>query len=172
MSFQGVDYFGIADLLTEEERLVQATFRRFVDEEIMPVIGRHFRDGTVDAGWPRRLGALGASLAGGEPGQDEDAQPRGTSRGTAPGCRTVGVIQELHEVPLFRPKRSQTGAADLPCFSWSLVNQILIINFKNQNFPSRTCAFLALFRLTPALSASTALPMLRPRPSSSVLRKL
>ena len=60
MSFQGVDYFGIADLLTEEERLVQATFRRFVDEEIMPVIGRHFRDGTVDAGWPRRLGALGA----------------------------------------------------------------------------------------------------------------
>lgn len=67
MSFQGVDYFGIADLLTEEERLVQATFRRFVDEEIMPVIGRHFRDGTVDPGWPRRLGALGAlgaSLSG------------------------------------------------------------------------------------------------------------
>ena len=60
MAFQGVDYFGIADLLTEEERLVQATFRRFVDEEILPTIGRHFRDGTVDAGWSQRLGALGA----------------------------------------------------------------------------------------------------------------
>ena len=60
MSFQGVDYFGIAELLTEEERLVQATFRRFVDEEILPTIGRHFREGTVDPGWSRRLGALGA----------------------------------------------------------------------------------------------------------------
>ena len=67
MSFQGVDYFGIADLLTEEERLVQASIRRFVDEEILPVIGGHFRAGTVDASWPRRLGelgALGASLHG------------------------------------------------------------------------------------------------------------
>lgn len=67
MSFHGVDYFGIADLLTEEERLVQASIRRFVDEELLPVIGRHFRDGTFDASWPRRLGALGAlgaSLSG------------------------------------------------------------------------------------------------------------
>jgi glutaryl-CoA dehydrogenase len=67
MSFHGVDYFGIADLLTEEERLVQATFRRFVDDELLPVIGRHFRDGTFDPSWPRRLGALGAlgaSLSG------------------------------------------------------------------------------------------------------------
>ena len=37
MSFHGVDYFGIADLLTEEERLVQASIRRFVDEELLPV---------------------------------------------------------------------------------------------------------------------------------------
>jgi glutaryl-CoA dehydrogenase len=58
--YQGVDYFGISTLLSDEERLVQATFRRFVDDEIMPVIGRHFRDGTFDPQWPRRLGALGA----------------------------------------------------------------------------------------------------------------
>ena len=67
MSFHGVDYFGIADLLTDEERLVQAGIRRFVDEELLPVIGRHFRDGTFDPSWPRRLGALGAlgaSLSG------------------------------------------------------------------------------------------------------------
>lgn len=58
--YQGVDYFGISTLLSDEERLVQATFRRFVDDEILPTIGRHFRDGTFDPQWPRRLGALGA----------------------------------------------------------------------------------------------------------------
>lgn len=60
MPFGGVDYFQMADLLSEEEKLVTATFRRFVDDEIMPVIGRHFRNGTFDSAWPRRLGALGA----------------------------------------------------------------------------------------------------------------
>ncbi|MBP6742657.1 MAG: acyl-CoA dehydrogenase family protein [Deltaproteobacteria bacterium] len=60
MPFGGVDYFQMADLLSDEEKLVTATFRRFVDDEIMPVIGRHFRNGTFDSAWPRRLGALGA----------------------------------------------------------------------------------------------------------------
>ncbi len=74
MPFGGVDYFQMADLLSDEEKLVTATFRRFVDDEIMPVIGRHFRDGTFDSSWPRRLGdlgALGANLVGyGCPGLD------------------------------------------------------------------------------------------------------
>ena len=60
MPFTGVDYFQITDLLSEEERLIVSTFRRFVDDEIMPVIGRHFRDGTFDRNWPKQLGALGA----------------------------------------------------------------------------------------------------------------
>lgn len=60
MPFGGVDYFQIADLLSDEEKLVSATFRRFVDDEIMPVIGRHFREGTFDTSWPCKLGALGA----------------------------------------------------------------------------------------------------------------
>src|SRR4051812_41709561 len=67
MAFSGVDYFGLDDLLSDEEKLVRTTFRRYVDEEIMPVIGRHFRDGSFDRQWPRRLGelgALGASLHG------------------------------------------------------------------------------------------------------------
>ena len=67
MPFHGVDYFQVADLLTDEEKLISATFRRFVDDEIMPGIGRHFRDGTFDQTWPRRLGtlgALGANLVG------------------------------------------------------------------------------------------------------------
>jgi glutaryl-CoA dehydrogenase len=67
MGFPGVDYLDIDDLLSEEERLVRATFRRFVDDEILPVIARHFREGTFDPAWPRRLGelgALGANLSG------------------------------------------------------------------------------------------------------------
>lgn len=60
MAFSSVDYFGLDDQLSDEEKLVRATLRRFVDDEIMPVIGRHFRDGTFDPRWPRRLGALGA----------------------------------------------------------------------------------------------------------------
>jgi glutaryl-CoA dehydrogenase len=59
-SFRGVDYYGIDELLTEEERLIRDTFRRFVDEELMPGIGRHFRDGTFPMDLPRKLGALGA----------------------------------------------------------------------------------------------------------------
>ena len=60
MPFSGVDFLQLDEILSEEERLVRDTFRRFVDDEILPVIGRHFRDGTFDASWPRKLGALGA----------------------------------------------------------------------------------------------------------------
>jgi len=60
MPFTGVDYLELDELLGEEERLVRASFRRFVDEEILPTIGRHFRDGTFDRAWPQRLGSLGA----------------------------------------------------------------------------------------------------------------
>ena len=61
MPFTGVDYFQITDLLSEEERLIVSTFRRFVDDEIMPVIGRHFRDGTFDRNWPKQPGRSGRS---------------------------------------------------------------------------------------------------------------
>src|SRR5260370_14261868 len=60
MPFAGVDSFPIDDLLGEEERLVRDTFRRFVEEECMPIVARHFRAGTFPAELPRRLGALGA----------------------------------------------------------------------------------------------------------------
>ena len=67
MAFAGVDYFATDDLLTEEERLCRDTFRRLVDEEVMPTIGKHFRAGTFPKDLPKRLGALGglgASLTG------------------------------------------------------------------------------------------------------------
>ena len=38
MPFRGVDFYGIEGLLTDEEKLIRDTFRRFVDEEVMPII--------------------------------------------------------------------------------------------------------------------------------------
>ncbi len=67
MPFSGVDYYATDELLTDEERLVRDTFRRFVDEEVLPTIARHFRAGTFPKELPRKLGelgALGASLEG------------------------------------------------------------------------------------------------------------
>jgi glutaryl-CoA dehydrogenase len=60
MAFSGVDYYALDELLSDEERLVRDTFRRFVDEEVLPIIARHFRAGTFPGDLPRRLGALGA----------------------------------------------------------------------------------------------------------------
>src|SRR5438874_2944134 len=60
MPFSGVDYYRIDELLSDDERLVRDTFRRFVDEEVLPTIARHFRAGTFPRELPARLGALGA----------------------------------------------------------------------------------------------------------------
>ena len=38
MPFSGVDYFALDELLDEDERLVRDTFRRFVDDELMPIV--------------------------------------------------------------------------------------------------------------------------------------
>src|SRR4051812_41258842 len=65
--FRGVDYYDLAELLTEEERLTQQTVRAFVDEKVMPRIGRSFRDGVFpmelipEIG---RLGLLGMTIQG------------------------------------------------------------------------------------------------------------
>lgn len=44
--FQGVDYYNLDDLLSEEEILVRNTVREFVDENVIPVIEKHYRAGT------------------------------------------------------------------------------------------------------------------------------
>jgi glutaryl-CoA dehydrogenase len=58
--FAGVDYYAIDELLSDDERLVRDSFRRFVDEEVLPGIARHFRAGTFPRELPQKLGALGA----------------------------------------------------------------------------------------------------------------
>ncbi len=66
-TFRGVDYMHLDSLLSEQELLVRQTARRFVDEQIQPVIRDCFRDGKSPAGLARKmgeLGFLGANLEG------------------------------------------------------------------------------------------------------------
>jgi glutaryl-CoA dehydrogenase len=63
--FTGVDFMGVDTLLSEEERAIRDTVRAWVDEHLMPVIGRAY----VEGRFPRqlipeiaRLGLLGANL--------------------------------------------------------------------------------------------------------------
>jgi glutaryl-CoA dehydrogenase len=66
-AFQGFDFIEVDGLLTDEERLIRETVRQFVTAEVLPVIEKHFRDGT----FPRhlvaemaQLGLYGANLTG------------------------------------------------------------------------------------------------------------
>ena len=57
--FTGVDYYEVEGLLSEEERMMRDLARAFTDEQILPIITRHFREGTFPTGLVRTLGELG-----------------------------------------------------------------------------------------------------------------
>ncbi|MBI4737514.1 MAG: acyl-CoA dehydrogenase family protein [candidate division NC10 bacterium] len=57
--FTGVDYYEVEGLLSEEERMMRDLARAFTDEQILPGIARHFREGTFPTGLVRKLGELG-----------------------------------------------------------------------------------------------------------------
>jgi len=59
MSFRGVDFYRIDDLLSEEERLVRDTVRRFVDEKVLPSIDQHFEDATFPSNLIPDMAAMG-----------------------------------------------------------------------------------------------------------------
>jgi glutaryl-CoA dehydrogenase len=46
MGFKGVDFYRLDDLLTDEERMIRDTVRRFVDEKVIPIIDKHFEEAT------------------------------------------------------------------------------------------------------------------------------
>src|SRR5437879_12109825 len=63
--FQGVDFYDVDSLLSEEERAVRDTVRAWVDDHVIPVIGEHYIEGR----FPKQLvpqmaelGLLGANL--------------------------------------------------------------------------------------------------------------
>lgn len=57
--FHGTDYFAIDELLEPEERLARDTARQFVEQEYLPVVTEHFRNGTFPVELARRVGELG-----------------------------------------------------------------------------------------------------------------
>jgi glutaryl-CoA dehydrogenase len=59
MSFQGVDFYEIDSLLNEEERAVREMVRRWVDEEVMPIIGDHYVEGRFPSQLVPKMGDLG-----------------------------------------------------------------------------------------------------------------
>lgn len=67
MAFQGVDFLEIDSLLTEDERVVRASVRQWVEENVKPVIEKHAQAGTFPLGLiPEvgKLGYFGANLKG------------------------------------------------------------------------------------------------------------
>ncbi|HVM95351.1 MAG TPA: acyl-CoA dehydrogenase family protein, partial [Candidatus Acidoferrales bacterium] len=65
--FSGVDYYGLDDLLSDEERMIRRTVRDFVDREALPEIEEH----NARESFPRQLiprmaelGLFGANLKG------------------------------------------------------------------------------------------------------------
>ena len=65
MSFEGVDFYRVSDLLSEEERAVRDTVRTWVEEQLIPVIG----DCYIEGRFPKQLipglaelGVFGANL--------------------------------------------------------------------------------------------------------------
>ncbi|HEY4238412.1 MAG TPA: acyl-CoA dehydrogenase family protein [Kofleriaceae bacterium] len=67
MAYAALDYYGIDELYTHEERMVRDTVRELVSTRVMPSIGKHFSAGT----FPHELvpvfgelGLLGPSLTG------------------------------------------------------------------------------------------------------------
>lgn len=67
MSAHLTDLFDIDSQLSEEERAVRATVRRFVDDKVLPLVAEHYRNGTFPYQLiPEfaKLGLLGATLQG------------------------------------------------------------------------------------------------------------
>ena len=65
--FRGVDFMEFDSLLSEEELLVRQTARQFVDDRFIPLITRHFREGTFPEELTApiaELGFFGANLDG------------------------------------------------------------------------------------------------------------
>ena len=59
LKFQGVDYYNIESLLSEEEILVRNTVREFVDDNVLPIIEKHNRAGTFPRELVKKMADLG-----------------------------------------------------------------------------------------------------------------
>jgi len=59
MPFQGLDFLDVDSLLSEEEKAVRDTVRRWVDDAVMPIIAEHYLDGHFPMGLVPQMAELG-----------------------------------------------------------------------------------------------------------------
>src|SRR5271154_978705 len=57
--FGGVDFIDFDSQLNDEEKLVRQTSRQFVENEVIPIIEKHSREGTFPKHLVPQLGDLG-----------------------------------------------------------------------------------------------------------------
>jgi len=57
--FQGVDFYDVDSLLSEEERAVRDTVRAWVDDNLIPIIGEHYIEGRFPKQLVPRMAELG-----------------------------------------------------------------------------------------------------------------
>lgn len=57
--FQGVDYYNIESMLSEEEIMIRNSVREFVSDEIIPIIEKHNRESTFPLHLVPKMGELG-----------------------------------------------------------------------------------------------------------------
>ena len=57
--FEGVDFYDVGSLLSEEERAVQGTVRQWVDDRLTPVINQHYLEGKFPLQLVKEMAELG-----------------------------------------------------------------------------------------------------------------
>ena len=57
--FEGADYFDVESLLSEEEVMVRNSVREFVSKEVVPVVEKHYRNGTFPIDLVPKMAELG-----------------------------------------------------------------------------------------------------------------
>lgn len=59
MAFQDVDFMNLEELLSDEEKLVRASVRAFVEDNVIPIIEKHYMEGTFPIHLIESMGKLG-----------------------------------------------------------------------------------------------------------------
>jgi glutaryl-CoA dehydrogenase len=57
--FRGVDYFGIEEHLSDEQRMIRDTVRDWVESRFLPIVTQHHRDATFPVELAKDLGEMG-----------------------------------------------------------------------------------------------------------------
>jgi glutaryl-CoA dehydrogenase len=66
-TFEGVDFYNVDSMLSDEEKMIRDTIRQWVSKEVIPIIEKHDREGTFPKSLiPQlaELGTLGATIKG------------------------------------------------------------------------------------------------------------